>query len=1056
MPGRRVTRSKRAREREAESSGDEAGSHAEPAAPERRSRRSRAPRQESPSSDRSGSTASPGAESASDDFASAAVTSAPLTKGAARMAAMRERFKDIATRRAAHFARGGGAAEPRPRRKRPARSPEAGASGDASADASGAGGGVDDDEEEEREADGGGRGGSRGGAAPGAQSGASRSRDRRSIDAAGAAAAAGAASGGGDDDGDDGARPGRRAGGPTAASAASDSDGDGSTSSASEPEPEGGAWPGPYATAARLIRQRERALRRRRRRQRRAAASGTDAGPDPDSAEAQRLADPDAARVPLPPQWLPADADTAAAIAAETARARHRASQGEGATRRRGAVGLSLSQAELAPLPAGEGAVPSLQSLCVALLAQFADCIESLGPVPDGPRRRLAWGLARARKLDAQALALLAAAPATSLWAPDCSLIEDVDLIASLKRAPAGGAQAGAAELLPELAALDAPHVPAPAGQDGETAFGRVAPLRSVSLGAVGRGMTDRAARALGPALAPAIEDLHLGAPYRLDDAGLCALLGSTLPTSPGAPHLRQLSLTAASSVSGSAMRALPALLPALQRLSLDGCLKVGDGALSADGGADGRRHGAEAGSSASAFLPAELLAGSGTAVTVAPGAVVALGPLAALCARPAGVTHLRLVRLPLLSDATLAPALAAGSSRFVALELAELALVTDRSLMALADPSLEAAAAAAGPGAVSGSRGSHGETTKHSNSNGSSNGSNGASCSGGSMRGAAAGPPMGRLRSLVLCRLPRVSDTGLRALADESASQPDGGDTDAEDSARRRPLALRQLRVEHCAGVRREGTLVCLLEAAAGAGAAGAELAGSAAAHKASSSPSSSSSSAAAGAASAETAAAPAPGVPPLSQAWARGVAAAGGARASARAAAALSVALEVASAQAPSQGLRQLSMAGGGRAAGRAALAAAGKLHGASLEELDISMCREVTDDDVGALLDQCPRLQLLEVWANTQLAGEGAADPLAMHTRALAARVLDSCEPALVAEAAAALGCLAAEADAASMAPALRGPRIVGRPGARVPRPVEGKGESAGAPDWSWADA
>lgn len=308
----------------------------------------------------------------------------------------------------------------------------------------------------------------------------------------------------------------------------------------------------------------------------------------------------------------------------------------------------------------------------------------------------------------------------------------------------------------------------------------------------------------------------------------------------------------------------------------------------------------------------------------------------------------------------------------------------------------------------------------------------------------------MGQLRSLVLCRLPRVTDTGMRALSDETTAEAEPSEGGA--AARRRPLLLRQLCVEHCPGVRHEGTWVCLLEAAAGAGIASPELTRNATTPSASRSLSSASSSSSATAAAGAAAVAM---VPVLSEAWARGAASGSREGVDAAVTGALEVALAVAKAPPPSQGLRRLSLAGGGRAAGRAALAAAAKLHGASLEELDLSMCRDVTDDDVGALLDHCPRLQLLEVWANTQLSGEGATDPLAMHCRALAARVLEQRGSALLSAAAGALGRTAAEADAASMAPALRGPRIVGRPGARVPRPVEGKGESAGAPDWCWAD-
>jgi len=877
-----------------------------------------------------------------------AVTSAPApAPGLTRLQAMRERFSAIARDRASYFARGG--------------EPEAAAT-------------------------------------------SSRRRRGKAADDSEAAAAPAAADG----------SPATRAQAP-ADDGAAESDSGSSSSSEGPADDDEQAWPGPYAMAFRMIKARASARRKRLRRARKGEAAGDD------EAAERRQTDPDALRVPLSPPWAPADRAAATAAQHRTADA---APRGESvAHRKRGAVGLTLSSSELAPVPPGEGAVPSLQSLCVALLARFCDHIEELGPVPEGPRRRLAWALARARTLDGRALALLAAAPATSIWAPDCSAIEDVDLIAALERRPA--------ESLGTSHAAD--DGDAPAASAALSGFLSAPSLTVVHLGACGRGMTDRAARALGRSLAPTLHRLHLGAPYRLDDDGLAALLGSA---GGGCPELTDLSLTAASTVRGGCMARLCALAPALRRLSLDGCLAVGDDALGptaagGSAGGEGPRPGklsrkgassADVGSSSSAFLPADLVArnapqeeddeeeeGSGEegAKDVAsrkrpregPAATTVPGPLLALAAPGRCLTHLRLARLPRLSDRVLGPALAALSPSLLALELTELALVTDRSLLAFASPSLEhpgAGAAAAQPPSQA---------------------------------------PLGRLRSLVLRGLPGITDVGVRALAQDPGT------------GAARSLALVCLELADCPAVETEGAVVCLLEAAAG---------GSAVPTSSSSSSSSSSSAGEDGAAD---------GVirTPLRLAWDEGVRLARVAGLSSesvvRVAGALSVARAVeAAASAPEgpPGLRRLSLGSSGHAAGDATAAAAARLHGGSLEEVDLAMCRDVSDAAAGELLDSSPRLRHLEVWGCTQIGSEGRDDPLSLHARALAKGVLDGAAPGELAQAAAAIGAPAAAAAASAAHPALFWPRVVGRPGSRAPRPVEGRGESAGAPDWSWADS
>lgn len=52
--------------------------------------------------------------------------------------------------------------------------------------------------------------------------------------------------------------------------------------------------------------------------------------------------------------------------------------------------------------------------------------------------------------------------------------------------------------------------------------------------------------------------------------------------------------------------------------------------------------------------------------------------------------------------------------------------------------------------------------------------------------------------------------------------------------------------------------------------------------------------------------------------------------------------------------------------------ALVALAKHAAGSLQSVDISMCRGITDDGVGQLADSCPRLTRLTVWGCTQLSG------------------------------------------------------------------------------------
>jgi DNA repair protein RAD7 len=55
---------------------------------------------------------------------------------------------------------------------------------------------------------------------------------------------------------------------------------------------------------------------------------------------------------------------------------------------------------------------------------------------------------------------------------------------------------------------------------------------------------------------------------------------------------------------------------------------------------------------------------------------------------------------------------------------------------------------------------------------------------------------------------------------------------------------------------------------------------------------------------------------------------------------------------------------------AIGDAALVALAQHCSASLEHLDVSWCRAVSEDGLGHLVDACPRLSCLHVWGCTQI--------------------------------------------------------------------------------------
>lgn len=171
----------------------------------------------------------------------------------------------------------------------------------------------------------------------------------------------------------------------------------------------------------------------------------------------------------------------------------------------------------------------------------------------------------------------------------------------------------------------------------------------------------------------------------------------------------------------GGLLLRLPTCCPGLERLSLVGCSGLGDADLAALAGLQGLRDFAVGGSSLAWHEHRALtgavgrsgINGAGHAVNNAFWGAPMLGThrpeMLHLCAphrQPAGLsslTRLRLARRPFLTDAQLAPLLAANRSSLQRLELAGCASLTDAALLHLLPP-----AAQHGGGGEAGAQSSH------------------------------------------------------------------------------------------------------------------------------------------------------------------------------------------------------------------------------------------------------------------------------------------------------------------------------------------------------------
>ncbi|KAJ9516682.1 hypothetical protein QJQ45_015137, partial [Haematococcus lacustris] len=251
--------------------------------------------------------------------------------------------------------------------------------------------------------------------------------------------------------------------------------------------------------------------------------------------------------------------------------------------------------------------VPSLDSLCCSLLAEYLDCVMSLEGVPDLIRVKLALAAAARRKLTAQAALLFAEGQPSEVVLPDCkeldraAMVQLLTLAAShrLERLELGSCGRGFGDLtlgqpLPPLPALSAATTLQSQQQREGRGEGGQAPQ------AVPSGLMDAvealeaAVRTLpppqpqaaawpgtdaskgrgldGPCL-PALQTLKLGGAYRLNDLGLHKVLNL-------APGLQTLALPDASRLTSAVLPHVPHLTPHLRFLDLTNCRGLGATAL--------------------------------------------------------------------------------------------------------------------------------------------------------------------------------------------------------------------------------------------------------------------------------------------------------------------------------------------------------------------------------------------------------------------------------------------------------------------------------------------
>jgi hypothetical protein len=210
--------------------------------------------------------------------------------------------------------------------------------------------------------------------------------------------------------------------------------------------------------------------------------------------------------------------------------------------------------------------VPSLLLLCIRVIADHIDAVESLGELSVEVKTAIIAELAARRKLTGSALSLVMrglrddsgeegvyvdSAGVTSLTIPDCSTLNEEDLVGALARI-----------------------CPGVSGGDGD---GLDEEGWTLDLLNCGHCFTSWAANRLSDRkeILGSLEVLRLGGLYRITDKDLSSFLSAL--GSGSSKRLHSLSLTHSSVVGELTMQTVPRSFPCLRALSLDYCALDGD-----------------------------------------------------------------------------------------------------------------------------------------------------------------------------------------------------------------------------------------------------------------------------------------------------------------------------------------------------------------------------------------------------------------------------------------------------------------------------------------------
>ncbi|XP_058206509.1 uncharacterized protein LOC131320009 isoform X2 [Rhododendron vialii] len=179
--------------------------------------------------------------------------------------------------------------------------------------------------------------------------------------------------------------------------------------------------------------------------------------------------------------------------------------------------------------------IPSLQDLCLAILAKNADAITSLDSVPDMLRHKLSKMLCDSRKMNGHFLDLLVHGSPTEIRIRECSCLTEEQLMSAFEGC-------------------------------------EPSKLTVLQLDLCGRCMPDyilKATLARSPNSLPALTTISLNGAYRLLDAGLSALVMS-------APALRSISLSQCSLLTSDGIKIIAdSLGSVLRELYLDNCENI-------------------------------------------------------------------------------------------------------------------------------------------------------------------------------------------------------------------------------------------------------------------------------------------------------------------------------------------------------------------------------------------------------------------------------------------------------------------------------------------------